>query len=100
MVSLLHSRQFSLFFLILAVIEKARAGYYAPVFRPTAWQLAHATFYGDETASETMGEFRKKFGLLLNNFLYNVFSFIKDRHILAIKCHYHYLHFKFQNFFK
>ncbi|CAI9093882.1 OLC1v1029474C1 [Oldenlandia corymbosa var. corymbosa] len=31
------------------------AGYYAPVFRPTAWQLAHATFYGDESASATNG---------------------------------------------
>ncbi|KAB1217150.1 Expansin-A7 [Morella rubra] len=25
------------------------------VFRPSPWQLAHATFYGDDTASETMG---------------------------------------------
>ncbi|KAL4602670.1 hypothetical protein ACB092_10G070500 [Castanea dentata] len=24
-------------------------------FQPSPWQLAHATFYGDETASETMG---------------------------------------------
>lgn len=24
-------------------------------FRPSKWSLAHATFYGDETASETMG---------------------------------------------
>ena len=24
-------------------------------FRPGTWSLAHATFYGDETASETMG---------------------------------------------
>ena len=28
----------------------------APVYKPsTAWLDAHATFYGDETASETMG---------------------------------------------
>ncbi|CAN1186329.1 EXPA7 [Linum perenne] len=26
-----------------------------PVFRPSPWSLAHATFYGDETASATMG---------------------------------------------
>ncbi|XP_023551628.1 expansin-A7-like [Cucurbita pepo subsp. pepo] len=25
------------------------------VFKPSAWKLAHATFYGDETASATMG---------------------------------------------
>jgi hypothetical protein len=25
------------------------------VFRPSQWSLAHATFYGDETARETMG---------------------------------------------
>lgn len=27
----------------------------AGVFRPEPWSLAHATFYGDETASATMG---------------------------------------------
>lgn len=27
----------------------------AAVFRPSPWQLANATFYGDETASDTMG---------------------------------------------
>lgn len=27
----------------------------AVIFRPSRWSLAHATFYGDETASETMG---------------------------------------------
>ncbi|XP_059442019.1 expansin-A7-like [Corylus avellana] len=27
----------------------------AVIFRPSPWQLAHATFYGDETAAETMG---------------------------------------------
>ncbi|KAG6596813.1 Expansin-A7, partial [Cucurbita argyrosperma subsp. sororia] len=25
------------------------------IFRPSPWKIAHATFYGDETASETMG---------------------------------------------
>lgn len=28
---------------------------YAPIYRPSPWSLAHATFYGDETASATMG---------------------------------------------
>ncbi|GFP97771.1 expansin-a7 [Phtheirospermum japonicum] len=60
MASLLHSsrRLISLIFLVMAVIGKTMAaGYYAApvVFRPTAWKLAYATFYGDETASETMG---------------------------------------------
>lgn len=28
----------------------------APIYNPsTAWNFAHATFYGDETVSETMG---------------------------------------------
>ena len=27
----------------------------AGIFRPSQWALAHATFYGDETASATMG---------------------------------------------
>ncbi|KAJ8767657.1 hypothetical protein K2173_018215 [Erythroxylum novogranatense] len=31
------------------------ARYSTPVFQPSQWELAHATFYGDETASETMG---------------------------------------------
>ncbi|KAL2516984.1 Expansin-A7 [Abeliophyllum distichum] len=49
----LYSWCFS-FFLLLAVVGKATAAY-APVFRPTAWKLAYATFYGDETAAGTMG---------------------------------------------
>jgi len=32
--------------------ERAVAG---GIFRPSQWALAHATFYGDETASATMG---------------------------------------------
>lgn len=50
----LHSWCF-IFFLVIAVVGKATAAYYVPVFRPTAWKLAYATFYGDETAAETMG---------------------------------------------
>ncbi|CAI0414108.1 unnamed protein product [Linum tenue] len=33
----------------------SRAVRRVPVFRPSQWSLAHATFYGDETASATMG---------------------------------------------
>ncbi|THU54132.1 hypothetical protein C4D60_Mb10t21790 [Musa balbisiana] len=38
--------------LLVLAMAIARAG---PVFRPTPWSMAHATFYGDESASETMG---------------------------------------------
>ncbi|KAF8027430.1 hypothetical protein BT93_E0358 [Corymbia citriodora subsp. variegata] len=58
---LLRSWRFGLLCL-LAVIGRtpaaAAAGSYSSSparFKPTAWSLAHATFYGDETASETMG---------------------------------------------
>lgn len=55
--SLLHSCRLRFLFLVMAVVGKAMAGgyYSTPVFRPTPWKLAYATFYGDETASETMG---------------------------------------------
>ncbi|ESR53731.1 hypothetical protein CICLE_v10023864mg [Citrus x clementina] len=58
MASFLRSFGFSclLVVLILAIAEKSNAsGYTRPIFRSGAWQLAHATFYGDESASETMG---------------------------------------------
>nr|GME10918.1 expansin-A7-like [Ipomoea batatas] len=56
MASFLRRLSFA-FFSLLAVIGKAMAaGYYShPVFHTGAWKLAHATFYGDESASETMG---------------------------------------------
>lgn len=56
MASLLHSWRLIFFFLAVTVVGKAvAAGYVKPVFRPMPWKLAYATFYGDETASETMG---------------------------------------------
>ncbi|KAL6006775.1 Expansin-A7 [Asimina triloba] len=39
-------------FLICSALKSTAA---ISVFRPSAWSLAHATFYGDETASQTMG---------------------------------------------
>lgn len=55
----LRSWRFGLLFLLVVVWRPAAAaGSYggSPAgFKPTAWSLAHATFYGDETASETMG---------------------------------------------
>ncbi|XP_022736875.1 expansin-A7-like [Durio zibethinus] len=48
-------RFFSMTFITtLAIISKPSVA--VPVlFQPSPWALAHATFYGDETASETMG---------------------------------------------
>ncbi|CAA0842268.1 Expansin-A7 [Striga hermonthica] len=57
MASLFFSHWRLCLFLVTALVSKATAsGYYVRhVFRPTPWKLAYATFYGDETASETMG---------------------------------------------
>ncbi|KAJ6701621.1 EXPANSIN-A15 [Salix koriyanagi] len=62
MASSLHSWSSGFFFLIVstsAMFIGMAAGYgRAPApaaFRPSLWSQAHATFYGDETASETMG---------------------------------------------
>ncbi|XP_074315961.1 expansin-A18-like [Silene latifolia] len=38
---------------IFIVLGMVRSG--ASVFQPTPWKLAHATFYGDDSAAETMG---------------------------------------------
>ena len=48
------------------------AGYY----RPSPWRYAHATFYGDETGSETMGTYVSK----IVNFhvhIYNIITKLK-----------------------
>ncbi|CAA0831509.1 Expansin-A7 [Striga hermonthica] len=39
----------------MAVRQAMAVVYSSPVFCATPWQPTHATFYGDETASETMG---------------------------------------------
>lgn len=41
--------------LISNICTTEAAGSYARTFRPGPWMLAHATFYGDETAAQTMG---------------------------------------------
>ncbi|OAY56593.1 expansin-A7 [Manihot esculenta] len=55
--SVFHSRSISFFLIALtsAFISTSTATGYTPVFQPSQWSLAHATFYGDETASATMG---------------------------------------------
>ncbi|XP_051114443.1 putative expansin-A30 [Andrographis paniculata] len=59
MASLLHSWQLCfLLALAMAAGNVAAGGYSRPAvkgFQPTPWTLAYATFYGDETASATMG---------------------------------------------
>ncbi|KAJ6962551.1 hypothetical protein NC652_001267 [Populus alba x Populus x berolinensis] len=63
MASFLHSWSFSLFLIVFTsamFTGKSMAAGYGKArvptgFRPSQWSLAHATFYGDETARETMG---------------------------------------------
>ncbi|XP_065862480.1 expansin-A7 [Euphorbia lathyris] len=64
MPSILHSWWSLSFLYLVAIITFAfmgtamGAGYTSiktPVYHPTQWALAHATFYGDESASETTG---------------------------------------------
>ncbi|XP_050266401.1 expansin-A7-like [Quercus robur] len=47
-------RSWSLCFLMASILAISSKSTMAN-FQPSPWQLAHATFYGDETASETMG---------------------------------------------
>ncbi|XP_055821861.1 expansin-A18-like [Solanum dulcamara] len=60
MASFHHRCSLTIFLIVatLAIIDRANgAGYGATPsgFQATPWKLAHATFYGDETASATMG---------------------------------------------
>lgn len=44
----------------LAIIDRVNGAGYGDTpsgFQATPWQLSHATFYGDESASATMGAF-------------------------------------------
>lgn len=44
----------------------------AGIFRPSQWTLAHATFYGDETASATMGIYISPFLLFKIDFGFKI----------------------------
>ena len=45
-------RQFRVFLVLATFLSESLA---VQIYRPGPWSLAHATFYGDETASATMG---------------------------------------------
>lgn len=73
------------FFFILSIITLAFSWFVKPSeavyhgYVPSPWTLAHATFYGDESASETMGKYH---GLKLVSSKYqisvliNIFGYI------------------------
>lgn len=50
-----HRFRWSLFLVGLVLLSSVRSSVGVGYFTPTAWSLAHATFYGDESASATMG---------------------------------------------
>jgi len=50
--TLLFAFTMKFMFILMFMGDQAIA---AGIFRPSQWALAHATFYGDETASATMG---------------------------------------------
>jgi len=54
MASILQLLMLSFTMMFTFMGERAVAG---GIFRPSQWALAHATFYGDETASATMGTY-------------------------------------------
>lgn len=49
------SWSFNKFFAIVCVVFAISGEFVAGYYRPGPWRYAHATFYGDETGSETMG---------------------------------------------
>lgn len=48
----------SLFVGLLVLLDMVRMSYgYPTYFKPSKWNHAHATYYGDDTASATMGKY-------------------------------------------
>lgn len=76
MASFSESLSFS-FFLVICVLailgRSSGAGYDDVRFKSSQWSLAHATFYGDESASETMG--MSFTSIAFNSFSFNNFSY-------------------------
>lgn len=78
MASFLHSWSFNFLMMamLVTIFGKSISGY-APVYQPSPWSLAHATFYGDETASATMGMWLiTSFLATLNSFICLVFMYL------------------------
>lgn len=62
-----YSRCIAILLVLTAVVGRAAAaGYRSRGFQPTPWKQAFATFYGDETASATMGEYSFLFVIFVN----------------------------------
>ncbi|KAM2282921.1 hypothetical protein ACFXTI_032088 [Malus domestica] len=55
MASFLPSSSLSFLLMSLMLVTISTTVVAKVIYRPSPWNLAHATFYGDETASETMG---------------------------------------------
>jgi hypothetical protein len=73
MASIFQARSFILIAYAMMFTLMGESTVAVVIFRPSKWSLAHATFYGDETASETMGIYfiylnYHYFSLCLNHF--------------------------------
>lgn len=77
------SWRLSLFCSLMVLLGMVRlsTGYATTHFKPSRWNSAHATFYGDDSASETMGK------LLSKSLLPFIFSKIMKTQSCMSRCH-------------